>query len=145
MKREIKFRAWHGGLNQMFWFDLLWGSMHNNGTGWIGMLPIEQKERKRTTSFIQPEDRIPIDPAFCDIMQFTGLKDKNGVEIYEGDKVQYYQPYSRVWETHIVKWDNGLACFALFEQGNEYFKECDWIKIQKVEVIGNIYENPQTP
>jgi uncharacterized phage protein (TIGR01671 family) len=79
----------------------------------------------------------------CIVMQFTGLKDKNGVEIYEGDIVKYFQPYSKAWHTHIVKWDNLWACFGLFEEGNKWCKESDWVKIKEIEVIGNIYENPE--
>jgi len=77
----LLFRAWNRNLKEMFWFDLMWGSLHNKGTGWIGMLPIEQKERKEIKSFTQSDDRIAIDPTNCDIMNFTGLKDKNGIEI----------------------------------------------------------------
>ena len=77
------------------------------------------------------------------MMQYTGLKDKNGVEIYEGDIVRYYQPYAKRTDEHIVKWDKEWACFGLFEDGNKWCKENDWYKIQELEVIGNIYQNPE--
>lgn len=77
------------------------------------------------------------------IGQFTGLTDKNGVKIFEGDVVKYYQPYSKRWEEHIVLWDTNWASFGMFEQGSAYCKESDWVKIQHIEVIGNIHDNPE--
>lgn len=75
--------------------------------------------------------------------RFTGLKDKNGVEIYEGDIIRYYQPYAKRTDEHIVKWDTEWAGFGLFEKYNKWCKESDWVKIQDLEVIGNIHENPE--
>ena len=75
------------------------------------------------------------------VRQLTGLKDKNGKDIYEGDVVRYYQPYAKRTDEHIVKWDAEWAGFGLFEDGNKWCKESDWVKIQEIEIIGNIHEN----
>ena len=80
---------------------------------------------------------------FEPIMQFTGLDDKNGKHIYEGDIVKYYQPYSKRYDIHTVLWDERFAGFGLFKSGNEWCQESDWLKIQEIEVLGNIYENPE--
>ena len=85
----------------------------------------------------------PMDVLPETVSQFTGLTDKNGVKIFEGDIVKYYQPYSKRWEEHIVLWDTNWASFGMFEQGSAYCKESDWVKIQHIEVIGNIHDNKE--
>jgi uncharacterized phage protein (TIGR01671 family) len=79
--------------------------------------------------------------------QFTGLKDRNGVEIYVGDLIK--NDHGR---TAKVAWHNLSAsfdCNFVSDDGsaNDYedksygFHNCDWKRY--VEVIGNIYQNPE--
>ncbi|WP_445448711.1 YopX family protein [Enterococcus faecalis] len=78
------------------------------------------------------------------LMQSTGLKDKNGVEIFEGDIVQYRDgEYSYLG---IVKRD----CYQFFIDGIEPDDNYDFIDVSNtfdgtssLEIIGNIHENPE--
>ena len=69
------------------------------------------------------------------LMQYTGLKDKNGKEIYEGDIVveKNSKRYVVKWEEDTSSSSNSSSC------GFCWSKE----EAKHIEVIGNIYENPE--
>lgn len=81
--------------------------------------------------------------------QWTGLIDKNGKEIYEGDLVNFKtnnsvctgDPDIIDWECEEVYWDDFYCCFC-FERryGHTIY---DKIIIETLEVVGNIYETPE--
>ena len=70
----------------------------------------------------------------CILMQFTGLKDKNGQEIYEGDVVKIYDSAIGAIEFFYGAWQ--------IQNGEKAGGQLGSISIDHIEVIGNIYENP---
>jgi len=130
MKREIKFRAWDN-------FDKKWllGYEYPNlgGFSMFGECMLFNEWSGIINRFIlQQKDRIPDDLI---LMQYTGLKDKNGKEIYEGDIFQRHNGH-----TSEVAYDNYHACFGLKDKGLTHLNGID---NSNGEIIGNIYENPE--
>lgn len=114
--REIKFRAWAKWLGKMI--------QPNDGDfiAWYAM-----KNWKEC----------------LEVMQFTGLRDKNGKEIYEGDYVEGFLSFEggRLITAGEIIWNDEFAGFALKNEGGEtllhnHFRD-------SFVVLGNIYENPE--
>ena len=135
--REIKFRIFDKKENEMFY-----SNMYQNKTSMIYGLGNFLKE---CSDIEEP------------IMQFTGLKDKNGVEIYEGDIVNFqhiddYGYMTNVFQNGfyrgVVKWGEHYPAFDIFDiKDNSTFGfDCNIFSMESdivIEVIGNIYQNSE--
>jgi len=104
--REIKFRAWND-IDKML---IDWGVLRASPVFFMNIIKGVTRHHK--------------------LMQFTGLTDNNGVEIYEGDIVEDEEHYYSV-----ISWDNGDSMYIASDVGG-LADMC-----HPVKVIGNIHEN----
>ena len=129
--REIKFRAWDTTEEKMWYKD--------------GDFPTYLNEFRFNDYMkeLQKDDVI--------LMQYVGLKDKNGKEIYEGDVVKYEGEgrHQVVYGHHTIgEFDHDdyptveykTSCFAIKYDDNSGYTGLD--DPDEIEIIGNIYENP---
>lgn len=115
--REIRFRAWDKTEKCM--------------VSWSYLLSIQYGDNRIIDKDVA--DSFFNDPDFC-LMQYTGLKDKNGREIYEGDILK---TNNRTIRTVVFEW-------GCFDAVNDYTDEPVGSFLESaIEVIGNLYENPE--
>jgi len=121
MKREIKFRVWHQGQNEMF------TTLYLTFGGRIGVWNNEETEIDFVSEY-----------PFLELMQYTGLKDKNGIEIYEGDIVEWEDSINEEMYGGEIIYPKETVEF----KGGAFYPVCQMTETE-FEVIGNIYENPE--
>ena len=132
--REIKFRAWSKCKELMFYFPDFWVCSEYSSLAWS-----KDVKDLREYELHAGESGLPSnDEEDFELMQFTGLKDKNGKEIWEEDIVTTKE--SKNTEVKYSIEDGGFTPFA---QG---FFPSDYVYSWNpggCKVVGNIYENPE--
>jgi len=147
--REIKFRAWHKGQKQMF------TALYLTFGGKIGIWNYEETEIDFASDY-----------PYLELMQYTGLKDKNGKEIYEGDICRAMQGEQQkpesfyLTKSNVTFWRGSFEFFGkplsdVNTDNNGYAKSIMWCwhghnnlpdiyeEINNIEIIGNRFENPE--
>jgi uncharacterized phage protein (TIGR01671 family) len=131
MNREIKFRAWCKPENKMYYLDNINRVfVLSNDLSWdLGDASYEwEVDGAKYHPTIKEKNDV--------LMQYTGLKDKNGKEIYENDILKAHG---------IVKWNDKeyrWSAIDLSWNDKREWHDLDYLT-SPFEIIGNIYENPE--
>lgn len=120
-----KFRAWHRELGRMM---LIKNMYFQDGS-------VEELELNDTVM----NDYITAYPDEIELMQSTGLKDKNGQEIFEGDILKSNKYITSVF------YEDGAYCVKFRRTPNTTvtMNVISFIEKYKTRIVGNIYENPE--
>lgn len=129
--RQPKFRGFNKEENKWYY-----------GHGWFKSDYTEEYKQEKgieDTAIIHT-DYSPVECELSSMGEFTGLKDKNKVEIYIGDIIKHKYEYN----PQVVEWSENICCYKINaeEVTERYLMKVDEER-ELMEVIGNIYENPE--
>ena len=119
--REIKFRAWDGKYKKYYYMDNCDFIIERDGASVFSEFSSDRINKS------------------WKLEQYTGLKDMNDIEIYEGDIIE-----TRFPDNNLVYWDDEYSMFAYRHKtawGNSLFEL--YRSLADTEIIGNINETPE--
>lgn len=120
------FRAWHTKLNRYLEADEFFigadGKVRNDSFG--------------RGNYEEAFDTSDFDSGYIILEQDTGLKDKNGKKIHEGDIMDDGYHICK------IKWSEHTTAFEALNE-NEDYKSSVWFEAKYGEVIGNVHDNPE--
>ena len=120
MNNRFKFRAWHEPTQKMFEVHCFTDTqVFENTLDGVGATPTN-----------------PANMDDCVLMQCTGLKDKTGQLIYDGDVVALNDD-----EIAVISWKDIIARFII--ESEDVQADFDNFYPYELEIVGNIYETPQ--
>lgn len=144
--RDIKFRVWDKEYEKMTYFN---DEDYEYKPPFVFRLDQVLKKDSNYDDYEDFEYNDVTDSV--EVMQYTGLKDKNGKEIYEGDIIEFsYDMFVGNFDTFVAKgkvvFKEGAFYVEIFENERTTKDEAYLlysINLDTIEVIGNIYDNPE--
>lgn len=137
--REIEFRAYSKSLKRMLSFEHL----KEATKGMVDVANAEIQKRNMNYNKLAPYGLfLPLEDDDLEFMQYTGLKDKNGTKIFEGDIFEFDDKCYLV-----VQWSGeGYFELRIYDAEDDY-NNClapIWdYNLENMEIIGNIWGNPE--
>ena len=138
--RDIKFRAYinYGYTEKELNDPDMFEELQTTGLGFMDIPDLIdfKNERIKYDSEWYNKDRF-------ELLQYTGLKDKKGKEIYEGDII--YWSCGDFEENVVVFWNDEYCKWSIYRIENKLAIDClyEYSESDEIEVIGNIYENSE--
>ena len=129
--REIKFRAWDDESNLMIYSDFRNAKLYN---AYYAFETDSKGQLKCSWETEWAESCTPDGGEFKNLMQYTGFKDDNGIEIYEGDILERIDSEK---ERFVIEFDNDKCGFML-----DYYETDELYNFEELpdcRIIGNVY------